>query len=411
MIRFARRFWHAKSGAVAIQIAIMLTIIIGFAALGMEITFVLFKQRQMQAASDAAAMGGAIALGAGYPSDYTIEAKAIAGDAGFTNGAGGTIITVTKPPTYGSHAGDARAIEVNITQPQVLHLVTLFRPGVFTIHTRAVALQGLSGLFCLLALDSSAASALNVNNNGVVANPNCGVAVNSSSSSALTVQNNAAINGPVSIHGQWVLANGSALTGTPRSQNAAAVNDPYASVQLQAVPVCTAQSGTVTGTKSLSAGHFCSGFNFANNAVVTLGAGAYYIDQKWILGNKVVINATAGVTLIVNGNYAVNIANNTTLNLTAPTSGPYAGIAIMGLRSATASVTQTFGNDSILKITGAIYFPNQIVNFENNSVTGATECTQVIARIINVSNNVYLNNRCAGTGALPLGGSKPQLVE
>jgi len=411
MMKFTRRFGREKSGAVAIQIAIMLTIIIGFVALGMEITFVLFKQRQMQAASDAAAMGGATALGAGYPSDYTIEARAIAGDAGFTDSAGGTIITIASPPASGSHAGDAHAVEVNITQPQQLHLVTIFRPGVFRIHTRAVAVQGLSGLFCLLALDPSAASALNVNNNGVVANPNCGVGVNSSSSSALTVQNNAGIAGPVSVHGQWLLANGAALSGTPRSQNAAAIADPYAGVQIQTIPACTSQSGTLNGTKSLTAGHFCNGWTFANNATVTLGAGAYYIDQKWTLGNKVVINATSGVTLIVNGNFAVNIANNTTLNLTAPTSGPYAGIAIMGLRMATASVTQTFGNDSILKITGAIYFPNQIVNFENNSITGATECTQVIGRIINVSNNVYLNNRCAGTGALPLGGSKPQLVE
>jgi len=48
-----------RRGAVAIQVALMLTAIVGVSALGTEITFLLYKHRQMQSAADSAALGAA----------------------------------------------------------------------------------------------------------------------------------------------------------------------------------------------------------------------------------------------------------------------------------------------------------------------------------------------------------------
>lgn len=229
MMKLWHRLRNEKSGAVAIQIAIMLVVIIGFVALGTEITYLLFKQRQMQATADTSALGGALALGMGYPADYTVEARAIAGNVGFVSGTGGVTVTVANPPLSGSHAGDTSAVEVTIDQPQQMQLLKLFGSGLFDVHARAVALEGVGGgLYCLLALDPTASGALHINNNGVVANPHCGVSVDSSSNTALTLSNNAAINGPVSVPGHWSLLNNATMTGTPRTQNAPIVADPYA---------------------------------------------------------------------------------------------------------------------------------------------------------------------------------------
>ena len=410
---FWSKFGASRSGSVAVQIALMLTVLIGFAALGAEVTYFYYKQRQMQAASDAAAFGGAVALMSHHPADFTAEVRAIAANAGFTNGVDGVTLTVNNPPASGNYASNANAVEVLITQPFATNLIKLFYSSPFTLSARAVALGGAGGgLYCVLTLDSSAANAVTVTNNAVIANPNCGVAVNSSSSSALIVNNNGVIKGPVSVTGQWSLANNAVLSGSPSVEGAPPVADPYANVQIQTPPACTAQSGTLSGTSgTLSGGHFCNGFNFINNAVVTLGAGTYYIDSQLVVSNGVTVNATAGVTLIVNGNYAIDISNNSTLNLTAPETGTYAGFAFLNSRSATSTIQQTFGNNVTLNILGIVYFPNQTINFNNNSTAAKTRCTELIGRIVNLSNNVYLNNDCAGTGVLPIGGSSSKMVE
>ena len=62
-----RQFRNARRGSVAITIGLTLPIVIGMAALGSEITYLLYKHRQMQVVADAAALGGATALQRGYP--------------------------------------------------------------------------------------------------------------------------------------------------------------------------------------------------------------------------------------------------------------------------------------------------------------------------------------------------------
>jgi hypothetical protein len=152
--------------------------------------------------------------------------------------------------------------------------------------------------------------------------------------------------------------------------------------------------------------------NYSNNVTLNLAQGVYYIDTQLSLQNNVIVNANTGVTLVINGNYAINLGNNVTINITAPTSGPTAGVAIASIRTATASVTQLFSNNAILNLTGAIYFPNQTVQFDNNSTINTAKCGQLVARIIQLQNNANLKNDCAGTGVLPItGGSTPQLVE
>jgi Flp pilus assembly protein TadG len=400
------------AGSVAIQVAILITVLIGFAALGSEVGYLYFQQRQMQAASDSAAFGGAVALSTGHPANFKTESAAVAAKAGYTNGVASTTVVVNNPPASGNYTANAKAVEVIITRQFTMGLMTLFVPSPITVKARAVAISGVAGgRYCVFALDPSAAGALTLDNNAVIANPVCGVAVNSSSSTALVLDNNAAIDGPVSVHGQWSLSNNAVLSGTPQQQNAPVVSDPYAAVQLLTAPACTGQSGTVSGTATLTAGHFCNGFSFSNNAVVTLGAGSYYIDQQLSFSNNVTVNATSGVTLIVNGNYAINITNNVTLNLTAPATGPYAGLAFLSSRTATSTITQTFNNNDVLKITGAIYFPNQIIDYQNNSATAATQCTQIIGRMVEAGNNVELDNNCIGTGVIGIGSSSSKLAE
>jgi len=400
-------------GSVAIQTALVLIALVGMVALGTEMVFLLSKHRQMQSAADAAALGAVTAMMNGTPADFRTEALAISADAGFTDGVDGVSVTINNPPALGAYAGNDEAVEVIVAQPQTLGLANLFRSGLFDVGARAVAAEENAAEYCILALDASASGAVNIKNNGVVANPVCGVAVNSSSSTALKLSNNAAINGPVNVHGGISLSNNAKLNGTPVNQHAAVTPDPYAGRTIQTPPACTGQSGSGgnNATINLTPGHFCSGWNFSNNVTLNLTPGAYYIDTKLSIGNNAVVNGTGGVVLIINGNYAFSISNNAQLNITAPTTGPYAGLAFFSSRTAMSTVTQTFSNNSVLRIIGAIYLPNQIVDYQNNSGTNATKCTQIIGRLVYVSNNVMLNDNCAYTGTSPIGSSTAKLVQ
>jgi len=409
----ARRTLRSKRGSVAIQLGLMMIIILGMVGLGVEITFVLYKQRQMQSAADSAAFGGATALMRGYPADFRIESRAVAAAVGFVNGVDGVAVTVNRPPTLGSQAGNNNAVEVIVSQPQHLGLVSLFREGLFQVGARAVALIGSSSLYCVLGLDPTATQAVYLQNNAIVGNPECGVAVNSDSDAALYLRNNAEIKGPVSVHGNWSLANHAELSGDPVVNHAPTITDPYAGVALQPIPSCTGQTSKEDdgGTINLTEGHFCNGWNYTNNITINLAPGTYYIDKKLVVGNNATLNGT-DVTLIVNGDYAIDFSNNAQITLTAPSTGAYAGLAILGLRDAKSSVRQAFENNTQLNVKGVIYFPNQILEFYNNMKIPPGGCTQLIGRIVRFYNNVDLGKNCEGTGVKPLGSSTgAQLVE
>ena len=232
-----REILRCNRGSVAIQIGLVLSALIGMTALGTEMTFLTFKHRQMQSAADAAAQSAATALAKGYSDDFRTEAYAVAAQVSFVNGANGVTVTINQPPSSGTHTADSTAIEVIIGQPQMLALVSVFRSALFDVSVRAVAVQGDQGSFCIFGLDPTASAAFRIMNNGVVASTTCGVASNSTSSSALLLENNAAIFGPVSVVGNYSLANGAHLWDqTPPfpKTNAAAVTDPYATVPLNA---------------------------------------------------------------------------------------------------------------------------------------------------------------------------------
>lgn len=283
------------------------------------------------------------------------------------------------------------------------------------MRTRAVATtsESSSAPFCVLALDTTASGAITILNNGALPSQSCGLASNSSSATSIYLKNNAYASGPVSTVGGWKLENNAHLDGSPLVQNAATLDDPYIDVTLPSAPACTTQtsSGGNNATYNLSPGHFCSGWDFKNNVTLNLSPGIYYIDTKLKIQNNAWLNGTGGVTIVINGDYAIDIKNNAYININAPTTGDNAGLAIMGLQTGTSTVVQTFENNVIMNIQGAVYFPNQIIEFENNGTTGASGCTQVIGRIVKLSNNVRLDSTCEDTGVKEISIQQGLLVE
>ena len=110
----------------------------------------------------------------------------------------------------------------------------------------------------------------------------------------------------------------------------------------------------------------------------------------------------------------VSIANGGAVTLTAPTTGPTAGIAFFGdpVVSGNNQGTETFTGGAVINITGAIYFPQQTVDF-SGGVSNPSGCTQLIAGTINFQGGANFSNNCASAGTSPIGsgGGATALVE
>jgi hypothetical protein len=64
-----------------------------------------------------------------------------------------------------------------------------------------------------------------------------------------------------------------------------------------------------------------------------------------------------------------------------------------------------------MNITGALYFPYQIIDVQNNAITSSAGCAQLIGLQIYLSNNVSVDNSCSGTGVTNMYAQKIYLVE
>ena len=339
-------------------------------------------------------------------SDPTTEARAVAAELGFQNGTNGVTVTVANPPSAGSHAGDSNYVQVTLQQSVTPVLGSLIRSGAYAVKTNAVAFKGAGGPSCLLSLATSG-TAVQISNNAIIQVPNCGISSNSASNSAITLGNNATVTGSVTVAGDVSMSNGASITKTVTNHTTATV-DPYSAISLPARP---GSELTASGS-NLSPGYYPNGFQYGNNANITLQPGVYWVGTRLTLGNTASITGT-GVTIILDGSYAISLGNNNTLNLTAPTSGATAGIALYS-SPLNASLTQTFPINSTLNVTGAVYFPSQTIAFDNGAATGASACTQLVAKVLTFGNNsTYgFGASCGGVGTTQIGSaSVASLVE
>jgi hypothetical protein len=117
------------------------------------------------------------------------------------------------------------------------------------------------------------------------------------------------------------------------------------------------------------------------------------------------VTATAGVTisLTASGNGQcgkIDVSGGQTINITAPTSGETAGIALWvdnTIANCPANTQVNFSGGSNASVTGAIYAPANQVQYSGGSSTG-TGCTQIVADIVQLSGGSYFQHNCSGTG-------------
>lgn len=328
------------------------------------------------------------------------------------------------PPTSGSKAGVGQAVEVIIHRRVQPALVGFFVKGPVDLAGRAVAsVQSTGGSFCVLALEVTAQSTV-VNGASSINLPNCGLAVNSANAQAVLVTGSASITAThVSIVGGYRTTGVARVTTTVAPAPAtgqAPLADPYADLPLPSYGGCTYTNfHLASNTKAtLYPGVYCNGLRVTDAAEATLMPGTYIIDRgTFTVAGSAKFKALGGVTFIMTSSTGSNYPSiyqegATTMYIEAPTSGPYAGIAIFQDRRAPASGNNRFTGSTNQAITGAIYIPSQTVTWEGTAGSGnPAQCTQIVARALTINGSATLRNNCAGTGVRDIARSKPALFE
>lgn len=345
-----------ESGQVVVLTLLCMMVLMGFLALAIDVGLLFRAKRNLQIAADAAATAAALDY---YYDNSVASAEAVgtqaATDNGITASTGGPTVTfntganITTP--YHQGTGYFEAV---LTQPNPTIFGGYLGIGSVTVGARAVA--GTPGVAqgCVYVMDpSGACPAMTLQGSFTVTAQKCAVEVEGTCSDALqfTGGGGTLTAGSVSVVGG---DGGHPSDSTPTPVTGVApVTDPLQSIVPPTPSGCTA-GGTLTGNIGTAGGTVCYSGNVTLNSAVL--SGTVVFTGNVTLASSVTTGTSGGTIDLNSGTLTEN--SGTTINLTAPTTGTYAGIVLIAPVTNTSTITFEFGNTSgtlngIIDIPGA----------------------------------------------------------
>ncbi len=395
--------WRDKRGSVAIMTAMLGVILIGFAALAVDVSIWEGNAATMQGAADQAALAASLAMSAGNAVAQK-EAKGVAAVHGFLNGTGGVVVTVNIPPVAGSYVSNANAIEVVITQSQTMFLsgVLLKSPPVTSV--RAVAVPAPATCILLLAPTGPGITSTGAVDVGA---PTCNIAVNSVGACDVATIGLSSFTGFDISLGEQSQAGCtlglSQIVATHKLQlGAAPALDPYSS---RTIPRPSTSCQTVFNPLQLQIdlypGTYCSVTLWGTQSL-RLNPGPYIFDGGGL--NALGINQITGtnVSLVFTSSGStyggISLAGASAMNLTPMTYGNTAGIAVWLDKAGAQSMT--LAGVTSLNVTGAFYAPGSNISWLG---VGNSPCTQLIAYSVSFIGAATFNHNCSNLGVADIG--------
>ncbi len=416
-----RRLRKDERGAVSITMGILMIPLVGFLALGYEVSNWYMITRSMQNASDAAALAAAINNGA----NYDVEARAVASQYGFTTGVNNVTVGVSNTATCPSTGNKScYSVTINGYTPLLMSQIVGFQ-GAGNINGQLQKQLGALAVaqpsktpqdLCLLALASSGTSpALNTNG-----------APTGNMNGCDSMSNTAAkCNGSNLNLGISFAAGSNAGCGNSQMQQNP-LQDPYSYLAQNIPPLnasgCTsypveskhgnsytvAASNQWSGSLNLLSGNnfFCGDQELVADTVINTppsppGNGSVIIIENGQLdlnGHHLTTSAGSAVTIVfsgTNGTYLHAPSDNTNgpgglLDINPPTTGPWAGVAIYQDPSLTTGVDiYAAGNSPTWNITGLVYTPHATLTLkgEVDRSTFGKSCMVMVADNFQLSGN------------------------
>jgi Flp pilus assembly protein TadG len=372
-----------ESGNVLVLAALSMTVLLAFIGLAADVGILFQTRRNVQTAADAAAVAGALDyLYNGSTDSAKGAGKAASSANGVTDGTNSAVVTINIPPSFGPNSGSSAYVEALVSRPTRTFFMGMKGQGLtgvssVTVTARAVAGIPTNGQACIWLMANSG-MALDLQGNYDIEATDCGVYVNSPSSNALKVTGNG---GTMNTKFLDVVGNSTsvhATSPTAPTLNAAPRKSPWGNLTgpTESNGGCTTVDKTTTSVTGTVTGPGLNNAICYQKAVTlngaTLGAGTYMFEKGVTISGTVTVN---GGTLDVYGG-TFNQPSNTLVNITAPTSGTYNGIAIMQPSNNTNDLQVQFGSNNET-LDGYIYSPGAEVYLQDNG--GGIVATGIVA--------------------------------
>lgn len=356
-----------------VLICLALVTIMGLIGLVADVGYWQAQKQLMQTAADSAALAAAQELNYG---DSVAAGVADAASNGFTNGQNGIAVAVNYPPLSGPNAGKSGYIEALVSRPQPTFFLRVLGLTTITLSARAVSAIGNSPN-CIYVIDPSASGAITLSGT-VSIQIGCGLLVDSDSSSAMSTTGGVTVTAShIGVVGGYSSGGG---TFTPQPQTGVlAAPDPLAYVQAPTYGACNHSSFSLTGTNGtagspyqMNPGVYCGGITLHGNSYLHFNAGTYVLAGGGFSASGTSTMTGTGVTFYnttgAGGYQGLSLGGNVTMNFSAPTSGPLAGVTFFQDRSIPASgAGSTIAGNSGTTIDGALYFPTTTLTYSGNS--------------------------------------------
>jgi Flp pilus assembly protein TadG len=386
-----RHFWKSQNGNFAVTVAIASVPMIALMAGAIDTTNTYNKASGLQSALDASAL----AVGTNYSpgmaaADLNQMGKEFFGANLYAN------LYADKVGDTDTLADTISKFKVEIAPDDTISVSsTIVNPGflrsgpTFWSAYRSASVRVMGGSqACMLALNPSASAAVKLQGSTQVSLDGCVVAANSKAADSISRGGSALLKADCAVTvGQTSGLSGSSsklACGAPLERQVA-TPDPLRGVN----PPTYGCPGPKTGAKTLSPGTYCNQ-TFSGN--ITLSPGVYILSggQIKLGGNGSLVGH--GVTIFLLDDASMTINGNQVVDLSPPTSGPYAGITIFQGRDNAQQLT--INGTSGSKMSGFVYAPNANIFFAGNSASGSSDCLRLVGDTVEMTGNSAIQSDC-----------------
>lgn len=357
-----RAVWSGERGQVLPLVALMLVVLLGAGALAIDVGYWRYQQRLEQSAADSAAIAGASELANPAFSAATVFAAA-AQDATANGFTGGPLVkmTVNNPPASGNYQSNPAAVEVIIDAKQPAFLGGILGVTNQSVSVRAVAVLNATDPACVYALNGDITL-----NGGNLSAATCGI----------VTDNNLNVTGQATVDARFVGYVGSGPSGGsyPHGQpmRTVAASDPCASIlgcaDLAALTSEQLHTGCMPQSplpNPLPPGEYCQALSFSGSE--TFSPGLFVLDGGLSADGNANLTGS-GVTLYNAGSVSltgITFSGNVNVSITAPTTGPYAGMVFYQPATNTNPFTLN-GRAGIDNFAGGFYLPTAALTVNGN---------------------------------------------
>ena len=368
-----------RRGAILAVLGAFIGITFLVAAVAVDGAYLYSMRNRLQAVADLAAIAAVREIG-----DQAMMEVAVASvvETNMPSSENGEVVS-TSDVTLGHWDRSTRVFTVDETAPTAVRVVanrthtngnpaeTFFASaiglGEIDIAARSIAAVKPEAPLCLLALDPTANRALDVGGSGTITATDCAVYSNSTAADSISLSSGGGLD---ALH--ICSAGGAAGTGySPAPElNCPPVNDPLAYLpepDTSTMPQnqFVVQNGRIELQPGVhpGSGHYGSGHLY-------LFPGTHVFTGKLTIGAGMTVTGN-DVVMIFTGSAYMEMQGAATIDLTAPTTGEYAGVAFYASRNQ-SGLTYTLNGTTAMSIDGTIYLPTSHVQFTGNSTASIT---------------------------------------